>query len=107
MITVTVSKNEDGIYNRICMHGHAGYAEYGQDIVCAAASALFINTVNAIEKFTDDDFHVDQVTKTDQVILQMTSSISDKSKLLVDSLLLGLQGIEEEYSREYIRVIFQ
>jgi uncharacterized protein YsxB (DUF464 family) len=107
MITVTVSKNEDGICNRICMHGHAGYAAYGQDIVCAAASALFINTANAIEKFTDDDFCVNQDTKTDQVILQLTSPISEKSKLLVDSLLLGLQGIEEEYSSEYIRVIFQ
>ena len=104
MITVTVSRNEDGVCNRICMEGHAGYAEYGQDIVCAAASALFINTVNAIETFTDDDFTVDQDTKTDQVILQMTSSISGEAKLLIDSLLLGLQGIESEYGTEFIRV---
>ena len=27
--------------------GHAGYAEEGQDIVCAAVSALVINTVNS------------------------------------------------------------
>ena len=104
MITVTVSRNEDGVCNRICMEGHAGYAEYGQDIVCAAASALFINTVNAIETFTDDDFTVDQDTKTDRVILQMTSSISGEAKLLIDSLLLGLQGIEREYGTEFIRV---
>lgn len=104
MITVTVSRNEDGVCNRICMEGHAGYAEYGQDIVCAAASALFINTVNAIETFTDDDFTVDQDTKTDRVILQMTSSISGEAKLLIDSLLLGLQGIESEYGTEFIRV---
>ena len=104
MITVTVSKNEDGVCNRICMEGHAGYAEYGQDIVCAATSALFINTVNAIETFTDDDFTVDQDTKTDRVILQMTSSISGEAKLLIDSLLLGLQGIESEYGTEFIRV---
>ena len=104
MITETVSRNEDGVCNRICMEGHAGYAEYGQDIVCAAASALFINTVNAIETFTDDDFTVDQDTKTDRVILQMTSSISGEAKLLIDSLLLGLQGIESEYGTEFIRV---
>lgn len=104
MITVTVSRNEDGVCNRICMEGHAGYAEYGQDIVCAAASALFINTVNAIETFTGDDFTVDQDTKTDQVILQMTSSVSGEAKLLIDSLLLGLQGIESEYGTEFIRV---
>ena len=28
--------------------------EEGQDIVCAAVSVLVINTVNAIEQFTDD-----------------------------------------------------
>ena len=27
----------------------------GQDIVCAAASILVINTINAIEEFTEDD----------------------------------------------------
>ena len=34
--------------------GHAGYAPEGQDIVCAAASVLTINTINAIDKFTGD-----------------------------------------------------
>ena len=107
MITVTVSKNVDGVCNKICMNGHAGYAEYGQDIVCAAVSVLFINTVNAIEKFTDDAMEVEQHTETDQIILHLPSSISDESRLLIDSLLLGLQGVEEEYGNDYIRVIFQ
>lgn len=107
MITVTVSKNSDGVYNRICMEGHAGYAAYGQDIVCAAVSVLFINTINAIEKFTDDTIEVEQHTETDQIILHLTSSISDESKLLIASLILGLQGVEEEYSDDYVRVIFQ
>ncbi len=40
--------------------GHAGYAEEGQDIVCAAVSALIITTVNSLEKFTDDKFDVQE-----------------------------------------------
>ena len=107
MIRVTMSKNEDGDYSGICLEGHAEYAEYGQDIVCAAVSVLFINTVNAIEKFTDDAMEVEQHTETDQIILHLPSSISDESRLLIDSLLLGLQGVEEEYGNDYIRVIFQ
>ena len=35
--------------------GHAGYSEAGSDIVCAAVSALVINAVNSIEKFTEDE----------------------------------------------------
>ena len=40
--------------------GHADYAEDGDDIVCAAVSALTFNAVNSIEKFTEDAFQVEQ-----------------------------------------------
>ena len=33
--------------------GHSGYAEEGEDIVCAGISVLVINTINSIEKLTD------------------------------------------------------
>ena len=54
MITITVKKRK-GSYLDFLSKGHAGYAEEGQDIVCAAASILVINTINAIEEFTEDD----------------------------------------------------
>ena len=38
--------------------GHAEYADPGQDIVCAAVSVLIINTMNAIELYTEDAFSV-------------------------------------------------
>ena len=107
MINVTIFRDSSDEYRGLSLVGHAGYAEYGQDIVCAAVSVLFINTVNAIEKFTDDAMEVEQHTETDQIILHLPSSISDESRLLIDSLLLGLQGVEEEYGNDYIRVIFQ
>ena len=49
IIRKTVKKEYVGL---ICM-GHAGYAENEPDIVCAAVSVLVINTINAIEQFTD------------------------------------------------------
>ena len=107
MIYVTVSKNEAGMYDCIRMKGHAGYAERGQDIVCAAVSALLINTVNSIEQFTSDQFQYEQEEKNDQVVFRLVSDISSETKLLMDSLVLGLQAIEETYDREYIRVTFQ
>ena len=57
MITIKVRK-KNGSYEEFVSKGHAGYAEAGQDIVCAAVSALIINTVNSLEKFTDDNFDV-------------------------------------------------
>ena len=106
MITVTVNRNKDGVCQQICMDGHAGYAEYGRDIVCAAASVLFVNTANAIETFTEDAFSVEQDTDKDRIVLRLTSSISDEKALLMNTLLLGLQGIAQEYGDEYIRIQF-
>ncbi len=55
MITITVKKRKS--LSGISIKGfHAGYAEEGQDIVCAAVSVLMINTVNSLDAFTDDKF---------------------------------------------------
>ena len=59
MITIKVRK-KNGSYVEFISKGHAGYAEAGQDIVCAAVSALIITTVNSLEKFTDDKFDVQE-----------------------------------------------
>ena len=53
MITVTIFKKENQ-FTGIKSVGHAGYADYGQDIVCSAVSVLLINTLNSIEEFTSD-----------------------------------------------------
>ena len=53
MIRVTVEKSND-TYVSFRSKGHAGYAPAGEDIVCAAVSALIITTVNSIETFTED-----------------------------------------------------
>ncbi|MBQ1689331.1 MAG: ribosomal-processing cysteine protease Prp [Lachnospiraceae bacterium] len=105
MITVHVSKQQDGVPKQFCMDGHAGFAEYGNDIVCAAVSALFINTVNAIETFTEDPFQLEMDDKKDRIVLQMSGEIHDGSAILLRALLLGLDGIQEEYGEEYIRII--
>ena len=55
MIHVVIYQNEKEECTGFQTEGHAEYADPGQDIVCAAASILVINTINAIEEFTEDD----------------------------------------------------
>ena len=43
MIKVRISKNLDSI----TIKGHAGYAEAGKDIVCAAVSSIVTTSINA------------------------------------------------------------
>ncbi len=104
MITVTVFKDDKG-FTGFTTKGHAGYAEEGFDIICAAVSALTITTINAIESFTSDTFHVKQ--KDGYIQCRFDHTLSDSSVLLMKSMILGLQGIEKDYGNEYIRLIFK
>ena len=101
MITVTVSKKNNS-YISFVAEGHAGYAEAGQDIVCAAVSALIITTVNSLEKFTDDKFDVQE--EDGFVSIHFRNDLSERGMLLMDSLLLGLTEIAGSYNNRYLTV---
>lgn len=108
MLTVTFSKNSDGIYHEVCIEGHAEYAEMGQDIVCAGISALFINTANSIEQLTSDEVELWEEEEMEISGFRIVSSkISDEAVLLMDSLILGLNGIADEYGDKYIIIIYR
>ena len=102
MINITVFRDDNGICNGFQCMGHAGYADYGQDIVCAAVSVLVVNTINSIEEFTDDAIAYEVKEENGDVRFEFTGDISSESKLLVESMLLGLRGVEQEYGKEFI-----
>lgn len=104
MIKVTLLTKSNNLIG-FEMSGHAGYAEYGNDIVCAAASVLAINTVNSIEAFTEDLF--DCTVGEDDGLLQfklISNKINEKSELLLKAFKLGIQSIEQQYGNTYIDI---
>ena len=105
MIKVTVYQNQDDVIYGFYMEGHAGFAEFGSDIVCSAVSALVINTMNSIDKFTDDKFD-ESVHKKDDVVsfFIVSKPVSTSAELLLKSLVLGLGAIQSEYGKKYIRI---
>lgn len=104
MIKVSVYTNAENVITGFKMSGHADYSEHGSDIVCAAVSALVINTINSIENFTSDVFRLDQDEKKGFMEFFVVSQISNSTNLLLSSLVLGLHGIEDEYSGKYIKL---
>ena len=107
MTKVTIYKNKQNecVGFKVCEH--ANYAEAGSDIVCSAISILVINTMNAIEKFTDVDYM--QNVDEDACIIEFVVRQSTKeTTLLLESMVLGLQTLEDnnEYT-DYIDLIFE
>lgn len=108
MIKATFFKDSKGNHLGFSILGHSGYAEYGSDIICASVSALSINTVNSIEHFTSDKFNVETDEDSGLLSFNFLSPVSVESKLLLDSLILGLQGIEESYNdKNYLKILFK
>ena len=95
MIVVTIT--QDGL----TVDGHAGYAETGNDIICAAVSALTQGLIHSMESLTDDRIsyriasgHVDIKYK----------NLSEQGKLLIDSFFIAVSDIQMTYGEKYVRI---
>ena len=107
MTKITIFKNRDDEFLGFKCLGHAGYAYEGEDIVCAGISALVINTINSLGSYTKDEFEVDSDEDTGLIELHFTKTVGHDADLLMKSLVLGLQGIQNTYGNDYIILNFR
>ena len=108
MIQITIYKNKKHEYMGFDVDGHAGFDDSGHDIVCAAVSALVINTINSVERFTSDKTSSVSDEEKGRVEFRFLNSPSQDGELLLKSMILGVEEIEN--SREYdsyIDIIFK
>ena len=95
---------------KICgfeISGHAGYAAAGEDIVCSAVTVLCLNTVNAVEKFTDVPFKCEADEQQGgylKVLFPLEGVADHDTQLLLETMAQGLSGIELEYQK-YLTLI--
>ena len=108
MIRITIYQSQGDIREFNCI-GHANYADSGEDIVCAGVSALVINTINSIEQLTTTRFHLvtDDESNSGLLDVTFTEGVSPEAKLLLDSMILGLQGIQKDYGKRFLRLDFK
>ena len=99
MTHITFFKNSEKEITGFYSAGHAGYAESGSDIVCSAISLLVINTINAIDTFTDAKYET-QVNEDEALISFMLTSemteITSDIRVLLNALELGLSQVAED-----------
>lgn len=108
MINVKLYQRDLHVY-RITFDGHAGYAEHGEDIVCAAVSMLVINTINSIELFTNEPVKERQVDNERGLIdiefpQRKLGEFNAEAELLIKSMINGLQTVKEMYGEKYIQI---
>ncbi len=100
MIQVKVTRNEEGLISSFKIEGHSGYAERGQDIVCAAVSALSQTTLMGLEEVLG----LSPAVIRYEGMLEVAVREPRLAAALLDAMLLGLRDVARSYP-EYIRVL--
>lgn len=95
MITIEVRNDH------ISVSGHAGYADHGHDIVCAAVSALWQNLTASIEALTEDK--IKYRTTPDGAIMEYANP-SKETSLFVDSFFIGVAAVANAYP-DHVKLI--
>ena len=106
-MTEVVFLMSKGKYKGFSLSGHAEYARFGKDIVCAAVSMLTNNVFNSIERLTEDEFRGYADEKKAEFSLNFVDEPSHDANLLVDSFRLGIESIADAYGSKYVSVKIQ
>ncbi len=99
MIKAKFTKNVDDSIE-LLIEGHALFGEYGKDVICGAVSSIVIGGLNALT----DISNFDVVIKEGFVKVQSKNKISEEDKIVINTILIQLETIEEKFPN-YIKVI--
>jgi hypothetical protein len=98
MISVRVRRTV-GKVEQVTVSGHAGHAPKGEDLICAAVSALVQTFLFSLQRL----LHINVVADVSEGFLSLTLPldldewVSRDVTLLADSMLVGLDEIDNSY----------
>lgn len=80
-------------YKLIEVTGHAGYNDYGKDIVCASVSSIILSSVNLAHDFNDNVIYKDENDK----ITIINETNDENVKKVFNNMILCLIDLEKQY----------
>jgi hypothetical protein len=97
MTEVNFYTNKKGELLGFHCHGHSGYADEGEDIVCAAISSAVYLVINTIT----DVLHIDAEIEVDSgdSVLRISSKNAAVCRDILQGLKLHMLNLEEQYNK--------
>ncbi len=102
MISVHITRRKpDRRIMRFSIEGHANYANKGKDIVCAGVSAVSVGAVNSVEALAGVQLPASMKDGwlSSEVPEEADASVDAKVQLLLESMVVMLDSIQQSYSR--------
>ncbi len=101
MIEFTTVANQDGSVHSFTVDGHSGFAESGEDIVCAAVSSAVWMTINGIEKQNLASLSYEEGDGF--VSCTVNEKFSDGADALLNSLVMFMAELSAQY-KEFLKL---
>ena len=94
MIKVILTKKDDNV-NKVIINGHAGYDDFGKDIVCAAVSSTVITTINILLSL--DNQSISYNDSRGLIIEELKNDMTTKK--IINVLISNLYELEKAYPK--------
>lgn len=95
MIRINVKEKNNEI-EKITFKGHANYNEYGKDIVCAAVSATYLCTVNAILSLNQNSISITNEENMQEITVLEKDNVT---LTLLNNMINCLESLEKQYPK--------
>ncbi len=95
MIQVTYQK-ENNYFKRIIIKGHAGYAQYGYDIVCSSVSSIITTSINGILSLDENAL---EVTDNGQEMIIKVLKKDEITTKLLENMFMLFEELEKQYPK--------
>lgn len=95
MITVQIVSQKDKLIGLVAT-GHAGSGPTGQDIVCAAFSALSIGIINGIHALTNGKI---QHEDDGEMFQAKINNPDNDTELLMKTFVMSIEAIQQQYPK--------
>jgi uncharacterized protein YsxB (DUF464 family) len=105
MIDIHIVRDKEGFIWEFTVKGHAGYAEHGSDIVCAAVSAVAYTAVGAL----DDLVGIRNYSEKNgfmkcSIPLDVSRDKKETARIILKTMLIGFKQIRDAY-KKYVSVL--
>ena len=90
MIKVLI-KSEGEKLQSLEVKGHANSAPHGEDLICAAVSAVVTGGANAIKNLNDIEIKLDE----GHALFKVNNSLSSHDEIVMETIITGLKTIAE------------
>lgn len=95
MITVRCWRDRSNAIQKIAIDGHALSGPYGNDLVCAAVSAISTGTLNALA----NEKNVRLVQSEGHAEIALKTSTNQRVAIVLDTMLIQLQTVQQSHPK--------